>query len=238
MNRLTSIAALLVACSLLLRPALGQQHTARDGVSPGLLSALNAEGETSQKSVLIAVAMSLALPGMGELYVGKFESGKYHLLAEGGIWVGYLGMRSYSNWIRNDARAFATEHAGVQFSGKDTQFDVNIGDFNSLREYNEAMLKNRNIRLLYESASHQWEWDTESNRLRFRDLRIRSDRTNESAGFLIGAAVLNRIVSAFSAGRAAARGNDEVSHSWILHSGLAPHQLGGQSIVVLFSAAF
>ena len=39
----------------------------------------------SKKSVMLAVVASLIVPGMGELYAGSFETGKYYLIAEGGL---------------------------------------------------------------------------------------------------------------------------------------------------------
>jgi len=48
----------------------------------------------SKKSVVLAVVASLILPGMGELYAGSFESGKYNLIAEGGLWLTYSGFHA------------------------------------------------------------------------------------------------------------------------------------------------
>ncbi|MBM4168206.1 MAG: hypothetical protein FJ215_03495 [Ignavibacteria bacterium] len=234
MRSRSALGVLFVALCLMLHTSLARQWdneamkvTAQEGIE-----------ETGGKSVLMAVALSLVLPGMGELYAGKFESGKYHLYAEGGIWLGYAGMKSYSDWIRTDARTFAVEHASAQFGGKNAQFEVDLGDFNSTREYNEEMLKRRNVRALYEHPSYTWEWDSDLNRQRFRDLRIKSDRLSEHATFLIGAAVLNRVISAFSAGRAAARQNSTAQQSWDVRSGIVPHRIAGQSLVVRFSTVF
>ena len=71
--------------------------------------------QPQKKSVFLAVALSLTLPGMGELYAGNFNAGKYHLIAEGGIWLAYASLRLHSTWERQDAHSFAVEHAGRKF---------------------------------------------------------------------------------------------------------------------------
>jgi hypothetical protein len=157
---------------------------------------------------MLAILGSLVLPGLGEYYAGSFETtGKYALTAEGAIWVTYSAFRFHGDWVRGDARSFATDRAGVSLSGKDAQFEVDLGNFLTTDEYNEAKLRNRETHLMYTDPSDRWEWSSEADRQRFKDERIRSDRIYETSKFVIAAAVVNRIVSAFSAGKAASAYN-------------------------------
>jgi hypothetical protein len=166
----------------------------------------------SKKSVLLAVVASLLVPGMGELYAGSFESGKYHLMAEGGLWLTYAGFRKYSDWIGQDARTFANQHAGANFDKKDDQYDVNIGNFNTTEEYNQAKSRNREYDLMYSGNSFSWDWNgVDANRLRFKELRIRSSEVKNNAKFVIAAVVVNHLLSAFSAGRRASMYNKSLS---------------------------
>lgn len=159
----------------------------------------------SGKSVALAVAMSLVLPGMGEWYAGSFDTGRYFLMADGSFWLTFAAFRLRGDWLRSDARSFGSQHAGIDFSGKDDQYLVNVGSYNSVDEYNQARLRERQFDRLYVSPRDAWKWNSEENRLRFREMRISSDRMYENAKFAVGALVINRIISAFSAGRAAAR---------------------------------
>lgn len=170
---------------------------------------LRIQGPTtgSEKSVALAVAMSLVLPGMGEWYAGSFESGRYFLAADGSFWLTFAAFRLRGDWLRSDARSFGSQHAGVDFSGKDDQFLVNVGSYHSVDEYNQAKLRERQFDQLYLSPRDAWKWNSEESRLRFREMRISSDRMYENAKFAVGALVINRIISAFSAGRAAVRAN-------------------------------
>ena len=165
----------------------------------------------SSKSVLTAVVASLILPGMGELYAGSFESGKYNLIAEGGLWFTYSGFRMHSNWLQQDARTFASQHAGANFDNKDDQYSVDIGNFNTIDEYNQAKLRNRENDLVYTSDQYKWQWDSDANRTQFKDLRIRSGEVKNNAKFIIAAVVVNHLFSAFSAGRKAAAYNKSLS---------------------------
>jgi len=161
-----------------------------------------------KKSVALAVISSLLVPGMGQTYVGSFRTGKYYFFAESGLWLAYAGFRVYGNWLHQDAQAYATEHAGANFNGKNDQFEVNIGNFNTTDEYNQQKLLNREYNLMYAGSQYQWDWQgSDANRLQFKNIRIQSASVYDNSRFLIGAVVVNHIISAFMAGRAAAAYN-------------------------------
>jgi hypothetical protein len=160
---------------------------------------------------VLAVVASLILPGMGEWYAGSFESGKYNLIAEGGLWLAYSGFRMHANWLQQDAQTFAHQHAGAHFDNKDDQYSVNIGNFNSTDEYNQAKLRNRENDLIYSAEQYAWQWDSDASRAQFKDVRIRSGEIKNNAKFIIAAVVINHLYSAFSAGRKAAAYNKDLS---------------------------
>ncbi len=162
------------------------------------------------KSVTLAVVLSTLVPGAGELYAGNFETGKYAVMAEAALWVTYAAFYTHGNWVRQDARLFATEHAGTNFNSKNDQFDVNIGNYSSINDYNQAKLRSRDNSLLYIDPSYYWNWDSDADRIAFKNARIRSDEIYQNTKFVIAAAVVNRIFSAFSAGRAAASFNRKI----------------------------
>lgn len=164
----------------------------------------------SKKSVVLAIVASLILPGIGELYAGSFELGKYNLIAEGGLWLTYYGFRMHSNWLQQDAQTFANQHAGANFDNKDDQYSVNIGNFNTTDEYNQAKLRNREDNL-YTSDQYKWQWDSDANRTQFKDLWIRSGEIKNNAKFIIAAVVVNHLFSAFYAGKKAAEYNKSLS---------------------------
>ncbi len=163
--------------------------------------------ERESKSVTIAVVLSLIVPGMGEWYAGNFGTGKYFLIADGTFWLAYAGFEYRGDWLREDARSFGATHAGANFGNKDDQYSVNVGSYASRDDYNQARLRDRRYDQLYTLQAYDWQWDSDVNRLRFRDLRVQSDQMYENAKFAVGALVVNRLISAFLAGRTAARTN-------------------------------
>jgi hypothetical protein len=176
--------------------------------SPSTVMDERLEDGGGRKSVMLAVVYSLLVPGMGQTYAGSFRTGKYYLFAEGGLWLSYAGFRVYGNWLHQDAQTYAAEHAGANFSSKDDQYEVNIGNFNTTDEYNQAKLRNRQYDLLYAGNQYQWDWQgSDANRLQFKNIRIQSASVYNNSRFLIGAIVVNHIFSAFMAGRAAAAYN-------------------------------
>jgi len=165
------------------------------------------------KSVGRAVLYSLILPGMGEWYADNLSTGKYFLGTEIALWASVYGLNAYGNWIRDDARAFAQTHAGVDWAGKDDQFLVNVANFNSREEYNEKKMRDRDINAIYRDETYAWQWESDEKRQEFRDMRVRSDRMLNGVKFVGAAIVANHIVSAIIAGNSASRYNSRIENA-------------------------
>ena len=182
------------------------------GPSRSAPQALRSLGEEpvseGQKSVPMAAISSLLLPGMGELYVGRYSSGKYFTIAEGALWLTYASFQFYGNWVQDDARDYARQHAQAPIGGQSDQYFVDIGNFNSIDAFNQEMLRERLIHKVYSPLSaYYWNWDTPSNRESYRQLRVSSDAVFNNSRFVIGAIVINHIVSAVNAARMALKHN-------------------------------
>lgn len=159
-----------------------------------------ADAGEGRKSGFLAAGYSLLFPGMGELYAGRFDRGKYPLAAEIALWIGALGINAYGNWVQNDARIFAQRHAGVDPSGKDDDFFVDIENYSDLHDFNNQRLIERRTDELYpDEATWRWTWDTEQNREEYKDLRIHADEMHNAVTFFVLGMVANRIWSAIQA---------------------------------------
>jgi len=153
-----------------------------------------------RKSGFVAVLYSLALPGMGELYAGRFDKGKYPLILEAGLWLGAFGVNAYGNWVQDDARLYALQHAGIDPMGKDDDFYIDIENYADLYDYNNQMLVERRLEDLYPDESNwRWQWDSEENRLDYKDQRIFSDELHNGVTFFVLGMVANRLWSAIQA---------------------------------------
>ena len=158
----------------------------------------------SHKSPGLAALYSLLIPGMGELYAENFASGKYFLIAEGVLWLGYAAMDIHGNGLRDDARVFAVAQAGISAEGKNDQFFVDIGNFLTIDDYNDKKLRDREPEKLYDPlAGYAWRWNSEAARMTFREQRVAGETMYNNQKFVGAAILINHVISAINAARAA-----------------------------------
>ena len=174
-----------------------------------------------KKNTGIAVILSLVLPGMGELYSGSYSSGKYFTIAEVAFWGTYIGLNSYSNWMQGRYKSFAASSAGVNNNGKDGNFYANVGNYQSEDEYNNDQALQGNFSQMYNSSSFYWKWQTIADRKNYRDMWTSSEQAKNNLRFVVGALILNRIVSAINAARLVAAFNKNIETSWDVSVGLS-----------------
>ena len=223
-----------------LKPAI---QTLGSSSAPALASSLLGDQQipTEKKSVWVAIGYSLVLPGLGDLYADNFRTGRYYLGADVALWMTYGGLRTYGQWLRQDAQGFATQHSGANFGGKVDQFSVDIGNFNNVYDYNEAKLRNRQFDLIYDPNSNfAWQWTSDDDRLNYKHLRIRGDAVTRNSQFVIGALVINRIISAISAARSVSLYNRTVQFigSWRFKADVKGGVLTAQNLELTLSRDF
>ncbi len=156
--------------------------------------------ESGGPSVRKAVFLSLLLPGAGEFYAGDMKSAKSLLGTEALIWTAHLGLREHGRWLREDYRAFARIHAGIDPRGKPDSYFDDIKFYTSSCRYNELAFREDGPEARF-YPPNAWEWNSEGSRQRYRSLRNNSLLSYRCAGYMIGAAVVNRIISAINAAR-------------------------------------
>lgn len=182
-----------------------------------------AGSEDGRKSRFRGVLYSLAIPGMGELYAGSFDRGKYPFITEIALWIGALGIDMYGDWVQDDARIFASRHAGIDPTGKDDDFFVNIENYSDLADYNNQRLIERRTDDLYpDDAAWRWSWDSDAHRKEYKDLRIQSDELHNAVTFFVLGMVANRIWSAIQASSSVARYNDSLGERLTSLPSMAP----------------
>lgn len=153
----------------------------------------------NKKNPVLSVALSLLLPGAGHLYSGRMDVGAYFLGAEAAMWLGYFGMNSYGNALREDSRSFAQVHASLNKEGKDDNYFSNVGNYINIYEYNNAMLQTGNYQKLYDIGNYFWNWDNTDNQLNFEQQRKKSERVLNNRVIFVSGMIINRIVSSISA---------------------------------------
>jgi hypothetical protein len=173
--------------------------------------------QLNKKSIGKAFLYSLILPGAGEAYMGKTGYTKFFLSVETVIWGLFLANQLNLNWQTKDYQSYAVQHAGVSRNGKDADYWINIGKYNTIYDYNEQKRRDRNVDAIYEeTAFYSWYWDSQDNRYYYDLKRIETRELQARTAYFMGAIVLNHLVSAINALRLARKYNKQQTVSWHL----------------------
>ncbi len=154
---------------------------------------------------------SLLFPGWGELSLNQNSRGQKIMAADIILWLTVFNGKNLSKNYESDYRAFASEHAGVNWSHTDYLFAVDIGYYEDLNDYNSAKARQRSLELetdlngglireyghaIYpENGDFDWQWDSDSNRKSYKDMRISSANWDKYANFAIAGLLVNRVIS-------------------------------------------
>ncbi|MSP64376.1 MAG: hypothetical protein EXR24_03785 [Ignavibacteria bacterium] len=148
---------------------------------------------SSSKSTLA----SLIAPGLGEYIItSSSEKSIYPISAEVSLWLLYIGYNFYGSWKYDDAVLYSVQNAGVVSSGKDHNYFVVIGNYESIDDYNAEQTRNRNYEKIYNPETHYWKWKSSSERSKFRTTRVASDDAFDNTKFVVAGILLNHLVSA------------------------------------------
>ena len=169
-----------------------------------------------------AFFLSLLIPGLGELYAGSSLKGKIFLATEAAVWSSFAAFEHYSAWKKRDYELYSVAHADVSLEGKDDDFFKNVAAYKDIWSYNEDQLHARDWDEVYwDEKIYHWEWDNPESREKFNEIRDSSRRAHQRALNMVGAAVLNRLISAIDAVRTAKAFNKKVQENDTgLHLGL------------------
>ena len=154
-------------------------------------------GQVKEKRELDPVIKSILLPGWGQKALGRKKRARVYNYFESGLILTIVGSSTFSNITIKNYIAFASEHAAISSSEKNHKYWVDIGNYDSITDYNDEHLRNREMDDLYpDDKKWSWDWDTDANRKAFEKKRISSDQLKLAATFGIGALMVNHIVSA------------------------------------------
>jgi hypothetical protein len=181
-----------------------------------------------------AFLYSFILPGTGELACGAKRPASVFLGTELALWGALAGFRTYGGRQAHDYRAYAAAHAAVIPQGKDKTYFADIENYMTIRDYNDAKLRQRNVAGLYpEGGAYDWAWDSDASRSRFERMRVSSDRAYRRSLFVVGGLVLNRLASGIDAARAARRASPAAAGKPDLHVAFAGFPEGGGCVTFI-----
>lgn len=153
-------------------------------------------GSGKKISMKKAMVLSMLFPGAGQYYADSKFKGQVFMGVETAIWAGFIAYRVYGGWKKDDYKDLAAAHAGVDNSGKDTEFYDWVGFYDSREEFNQyGRLYYPDRAYLPDNSSYYWQWDSEANRVTFKEIKDASKTALRNSTFMIGLAIANRIVA-------------------------------------------
>jgi hypothetical protein len=150
----------------------------------------------------VSFLKSMVLPGWGHYYVDEsnWTRGQYHIAAEVGLILSYIGLSVHTNNLRQNWFSYGRQEAGVPIEGRSRSFQLAVGDFNSLEAYNDYQLRSRNWDQLFaDTPENRWNWQNGEDRNQYNHLRRRFETIDNQLPALFALMVMNRIISAISA---------------------------------------
>jgi hypothetical protein len=159
-----------------------------------------------------AFLYSALLPGAGQAYVqgGNWRgSATMYTAADVSLWTGLLATVIRHDQLITSYTTLASSRAGAFVEGKNRTFFLHLGSYRSSDEFREAMLRNRNwdqVDYVAERA-YQWQWVSDDDFFRYRELREDAESLNRRRTFLVALLAGNRALSAVTAARYAVRSN-------------------------------
>ncbi len=208
MLRRATIAILLLLLSPILSTAWGQKLLTpekmvwqEEGVTSTPQLAQWGGEETGYKSTNLGFLLSFLLPGSGQAYAQSKGRSAVFLGVEAAVWAGFFGLREYGGWLQDDYKLYAAEHAGVTLGGKDNEFFRSLAFYDSRDEYNRYQLWGEREKAQLYGDDCYWEWENPQARKKFKSIRDRSKTAYQKAIYMLGLALLNRVVSSIDAVR-------------------------------------
>ncbi len=166
------------------------------------------EGRTTKKAVML----SLALPGLGEMYMGEKDDAMRAFAIEGGIILSYLGLEKYANIVKDDYIKYGIKHSGMSSERDEDYYDA-VEWYQSCESYNISVReearwlfpdnRERQLEYIRENEIQKekgWCWQ-ESEWATFRALRKGERKAHMNASYCIGLGIVNRVISAIISSR-------------------------------------
>jgi len=111
----------------------------------------------------------------------------------------------------------------------------------NIDEYNDEKAFERDFAAMYGNVNtYFWKWNTSEERKEFRNMWKSSEQTFNNVRFVVGALLLNRVVSAINAVRLVSRYNKNLTEDvgWNVSSGIQTMPDNSYAYQINFSTSF
>ena len=105
-------------------------------------------------------------------------------------------------WYKDDYMMFGSYHADIDLNAvpnyKLSKLIVHMSQYDNMGEFNETMDRQRRDNSYTNSEIYDWNWDSDENRNKFNEIRIKSSNLKKINNFTISALLINRLISFFN----------------------------------------
>lgn len=151
---------------------------------------------TGRKQAWKALALSALIPGAGEYYLGHRGRARIFFTGEAISWIGFGTFRMYGHWRKDDMIRWAHDRAGAELTGKSDFYLDMVGFYDDIDQYNTfGRVMDPERPYLFDTPSNHWRWQDANDKQAYRDLKNQSREAYRRANFMVGAMVVNRIIS-------------------------------------------
>jgi hypothetical protein len=169
-----------------------------------------------------AILASMALPGTGQMILGSAKRGEALLWLDGTLWALWGGFSWYSSAREHDARLFAGSEADANLTVRESRYYRALEQYDNADEYNAGV--RADARDIYPDdperqhayylsqgyfGAEAWNWSSDSARYDYWRTRKSGRAAALNAQFVVGALLLNRLVSVVDCAFFAGRGRSE-----------------------------
>ena len=191
---------LTVAFGLSANLAAGQDRAKESQIEPIL----------KPKSGVTAFGLSLLVPGLGHRYVNDGHwggAGTIFLTADLTLWVGLATTLAQESHATDAYGSLVALKAGNNLDGKNRAFELALSSYDNSADYIDALLRSRQWDRLdfAQDPENQWNWESHADRSRYIELRNDADSAGRRKTALIGALLVNRLISGITAALSSSR---------------------------------
>tara|TARA_B100001029_G_C14956981_1_gene392153 strand:+ start:258 stop:851 length:594 start_codon:yes stop_codon:yes gene_type:complete len=146
----------------------------------------------------LSLFKSILLPGWGQFVEKDTKSSKQFIIQESVLWISLLSSIWTKDYYEQTYITFAKDNAGIDLSNSNLDMAVDVGNYLNLIDFNENKQRRREFDLVLNenNINNHWQWNSESNRRKFKNLRINAGISKKIGSFVIGGLIGHRIISA------------------------------------------
>ncbi len=194
---------LILLFGLLVHPFA--QLVIEEDIETDTVSLFSVEQQHISPSVIMAA--SIVVPGVGHRILQRPVASFLYTTTDVLALFGAVLCYGQSRRLTSNAQAYAWAYAGASAPSDDDAYWRNIGYYMDAQQYNTVQELNRTPQNSYLDTDTWWRWPGEEFMDEYNKLRTSSRKFQVASSFLLGALVLNRVVSFVDARTSIRRAN-------------------------------